>query len=64
LRSFRYMLAAYILLYFAASIFFSIRLSLRSGLKCLTVLPAVFAAMHLSYGAGSTWALFARLLKS
>lgn len=44
--------------YLAASLFFSLTLSLRKGKRYFFVLPVIFATLHFSYGTGSVMGLF------
>lgn len=44
--------------YLAASLFFSLTLSLRKGGRYFFILPVIFATLHFSYGMGSVLGLF------
>jgi GT2 family glycosyltransferase len=43
--------------YMVANIYFSVKSSLKKGLKYFPILPLVFAVLHFSYGIGSVWAV-------
>ena len=50
-------------LYFVVNLLFSLKISLKHGLKYLPSLIASFSALHFSYGFGSIWGI-ARLIAS
>jgi len=49
-------------LYAAATLTASVACALRYGLRLLPIMPIVFAALHLSYGAGSLWGVIKFLI--
>ena len=59
----KYLLAADIVAYILANLFFSVHESLKAGFRYLMALPLIFLVLHLSYGAGSIWAVFRSALK-
>jgi glycosyltransferase involved in cell wall biosynthesis len=56
----RTLLGLDLLSYLLTNIFFSVKESFRAGFRYLPVLPIVFLLLHLSYGAGSIWAMVKR----
>lgn len=59
IESFIYLFFFVIGIYLAATVYYSFKISLKEGLKHFFVLPVVFATLHLSYGFGSFWGMFA-----
>lgn len=49
--------------YLLVNLFFSLKISIRKGVKYLLILPIVFAGRHFSYGLGSIWGLVKILIK-
>jgi succinoglycan biosynthesis protein ExoA len=54
---FRLLLLTVLLVYLAASLFFSTLLAWKQGWRYLPILPVVFATLHLSWGSGFLWGL-------
>ena len=59
IESFIYLFFFVMGIYLAATVYYSFKIFLKEGLKHFFILPVVFATLHLSYGFGSFWGMFA-----